>query len=161
MHVEKITYTDYAGKERTEDFNFSLNKAEIIKWLAQSGGFTLDQVLEKLIHSENSREIINIFDDLLHRAYGEVSLDGKKFIKAYTDPEVASNFFDTEAYSVLFMKLIGDAEFAGNFLNSIIPKDLAEDVAKILAENPDGIPDEVKDYIPKRSGNVAQITPVN
>lgn len=150
MHIEKITYQDYDGNERTEDFAFSLNKAEIIKWLAQSGGYSLDQVMSKLIKSENSREIINIFDDLLHRAYGEKSLDGKKFVKAYKDPEVASNFFDTEAYSVLFMKLIGDATFAGEFLNAIIPKDLAEEVAKIIAENPEGIPDELKDYLPDK-----------
>lgn len=150
LHVEKITYPDYDGNERTDEFLFSLNKAEIIKWLAQSGGYSLDQVMTKLIKSENSREIINIFDDLLHRAYGEKSLDGRKFVKAYKDPEVASNFFDTEAYSVLFMKLIGDAKFAGEFLNSIIPQDLAEEVAKLLSENPDGIPDTLKDYIPEK-----------
>ena len=154
LHSEKITYLDYNGEERTDEFLFGLNKTEIIKWLAQSGGYSLDQVMAKLIKSENSKEIINIFDDLLHRAYGEKSLDGRRFVKAYKDPEVASNFFDTEAYSVLFMKLIGDAKFAGEFLNSIIPSDLAEEVAKILKENPDGIPDELKDYIPNN------ITPI-
>ena len=155
LHCEKITYNDYDGNERTDEFLFSLNKAEIIKWLAQSGSYSLDQVLSRLIKSGNSKEIINIFDELLHMAYGEKSLDGRKFIKAYKDPNVASNFFDTEAYSVLFMKLIGDSKFAGEFLNSIIPKDLAEEVAKIIAENPNGIPDELKDYIPEK------ITPIN
>ena len=154
LHSEKITYLDYDGNERTDEFLFSLNKAEIIKWLTQSGGYSLDQVIEKLIKSENSREIINIFDDLLHRAYGEKSLDGRRFVKAYKDPEVASNFFDTEAYSVLFMKLVSDAKFAGEFLNSIIPQDLASEVAKILAENPEGIPEELKDYIPDKKDNV-------
>lgn len=158
-HVEKITYTDYNGVERTEDFMFHLSEADLMAWLAQSGGYSLDAVMDKLVKTENSREILKIFEDLLHRAYGEKSLDGKRFVHASKDPEVASNFFDTAAYSVLLMKMMGDAKYAGEFLNNIIPKNLADEVAKILAENPEGVPDAIKDYIPEKPA--AEVVPIN
>ncbi len=158
MRIEKITYTDFDGNERTEDFMFHLTKADLMRWLVQSGGYSLDQVMERLVKSENSKEIWKIFEDLLFRAYGEKSIDGKKFIHASKDPEIASNFFDTEAYSVLLMKLIGDAKYAGEFLNDVIPRDLAQEVAKILAENPDGIPDEIKDYMPDKKPELVPVS---
>lgn len=157
-HVETIKYEDFNGVERTEDFLFHLTEADVVMWLAQSGGYNLDQVMDKLMKSENSREILKIFEDLLYRAYGEKSLDGKRFIHASKDPDVASRFFDTPAYSVLLMHMIRDAKFAGEFLNNIIPKNLADEVAKILAENPEGIPDTVKDYIPEKKADVVPIT---
>lgn len=144
MYKKTIKYTDYAGKERTEDFYFNLNKAEVLKWITTNGDYTLDQYLLKIAKANNGQEIMEQFERLIYLSYGEQSLDGRRFIK--TD-EVKQNFMETEAYSELFSELVTDAEKAADFINGIIPPKLAEDVQKAMKDHPEGIPDELKDYM--------------
>lgn len=143
MYKKTITFTDYAGKELTEDFYFNLNKAELIKWLTTSGDYTLDKVLERLSKERNGKKIMEIFEDLIHLSYGRKSLDDRKFEKT---EEIWNDFYQTEAYSILFTELVTDAKKAADFVNKIIPRDLADEVEKIIRDNPDGIPDALKDY---------------
>ena len=146
MLKKTIKYEDYEGNLREEDFYFNLNKAEVIKWLTTSGDYTLDKVLIQLSNERNGKEIMKIFEDLIHLSYGVKSLDGRKFIKS---EELWEDFHQTEAYSELFSELVMDAEKASDFVNKVIPKTLANDIAKTLSENPEGIPDEIKDYMRK------------
>lgn len=145
MYSRTIKYEDYDGNQREKKCFFHLNQAEIIKWLTTSGDYTLDKLLEKLMKERNGKEIMRIFDDLIRRSYGEKSLDGDRFIKTQ---ELVDSFVQTEAYSVLFTELVTDAKKAAEFVNGIIPKKLSEEIGKIMAENPDGIPDSIKDYAP-------------
>lgn len=150
MLVRKITFEDYDGNKRTEDHFFNLNKAEVIKWLTTSGDYTLDKVLERLSTERNGKKIMEIFEELIHLSYGRKSLDGRKFEKS---EEIWNDFYQTEAYSVLFTELVTDAKKAADFVNKIIPKDLATEVEKIIAENPNAIPDELKDYVGNQQGS--------
>lgn len=145
MYMKTITYEDYNGNNRTEDFYFNLSQAEVIEWLTTSGDYTLDKVMQKLARQRNGKEIIRIFKDLIYRSYGERSLDGRRFDKS---PEVKAAFMETEAYSVLFSELVTDAKKAADFITKVIPNTMSEEVSKIMAENKDGIPDIVKDYLP-------------
>lgn len=144
MYKKTITFTDYDGVERTEDFYFNLNQAEIIMWLTTSGDYTLDKVLERLKAERNGKKIMEIFEDLIHRSYGKKSLDGRKFEKT---EEIWNDFYQTEAYSVLFTELVTDAQKAATFVNKIIPSSLAEEAERIIRENPEGIPAELRDYV--------------
>lgn len=143
MLKRTIQFTDFDGNVRTEDHYFNLNKAEIIKWLTTSGDYTLDKLLDRLSKERNGKKIMEIFEDLIHMSYGRKSLDGRKFEK--TD-EIWNDFYQTDAYSILFTELVTDAKKAASFVNQIIPKDLASEVEKIMKENPNGIPDELKEY---------------
>ena len=71
--------------------------------------------------------MIEIFKDLLLMSYGEKSPDGRRFIKTAALKEA---FKQTEAYSMIFMKLVTDAEAAAKFINGIIPAKAAEELAK-------------------------------
>ena len=122
MLKKTIKYTDYNGVERTEDFWFNLSKAEIMEMeLSTTGG--LAELIQKIVKEQDAPAIIKIFKDLILKAYGEKSPDGKRFIKS---DEIALAFSQTEAYSNLFMELATDADAAAKFLNSIIPADAAE-----------------------------------
>lgn len=143
MLKRSIEFEDYDGNKRKEDHYFNLNKAEVIKWLTTSGDYTLDKVLERLSTERNGKKIMEIFEDLIHLSYGKKSLDGRKFEKT---EEIWNDFYQTEAYSVLFTELVTDARKAADFVNKIIPKDLADEVEKIIKEHPEGIPDTLKDY---------------
>lgn len=146
MYKKTVKYTDYEGNQQQDDLYFHLNKAEVVKWLTTTGDYTLDKLLMKLTEEKNGKELINIFDDLIMRSYGKKSLDGKRFEKS---SDALEEFKCSEAYSTFFMEVIGDAKAATEFINGIMPSDLADEVAKVMKENPDGIPDSLKDYMPK------------
>ena len=120
MRKETITYTDYEGVERTEDFYFNLNKAEVMEMQLTTDG-TLTKLIEKIIAEKNVPKIVEIFKQLILKSYGEKSLDGKRFIKS---EELTREFTQTEAYSELFIKLSTDADAAAEFINGIVPRDL-------------------------------------
>lgn len=103
--------------------------------------------MEKLLKERNAREIMDIMEGLIKISYGEKSLDGRLFIK---DDEVWKKFRYTEAFHELYYNLCTDAKYAGEFFNGIIPKELADKVLEEFQKNPDGIPAEIKDYIPKK-----------
>lgn len=143
MLKRTIKYKDYDDVERVEDFYFNLNKSELIKWLTTTGDYTLDKVLERLSTERNGKKIMEIFEDLIHRSYGRKSIDGRKFEKS---EDIWNDFYQTEAYSTLFTELVTDAKKAADFVNRIIPKDLSEEVEKLVRENMELLPDEAKDY---------------
>lgn len=154
MLKKTITYVDFDGRSRTEDHFFHLNKAEVIKWLTTNGDYTLDKMLERLSQERNGKKIMEIFEGLIRMSYGRKSLDGRKFEK---NDEIWKDFYETEAYSELFTELVTDAKKAAAFVNQIIPSDLAAEVTKIIADNPKGIPDELKDY----AAGVVNLPPKN
>lgn len=118
MLKKTVTYTDYNGSERTEDFYFNLTKAEIMEMeLTTVGG--LSAMIEKIVAAKDGPTIIKTFKDLVLKAYGEKSADGRRFIKS---PEIAEAFSQTEAYSQIFMELATDDEAAAKFVNGIIPE---------------------------------------
>lgn len=140
MLKKTIEFEDYDGNIRKEDHYFNLNKAEVIKWLTTTGDYTLDKVLDRLSTERNGKKIMEIFEGLIHLSYGKKSLDGRKFEK--TD-EIWNDFYQTEAYSVLFTELVTDARKAAEFVNRIIPKSLSDEVEKIIKENPQALPESV------------------
>lgn len=155
MLKKTITYTDYEGNKRTEDFFFNLSEAEVIEWLTTSGDYTLDKVLVKLSQERNIKKIMEIFKDFIYRSYGEKSLDGRRFVKS---EEVKLGFMETEAYSQLFTELVSDSKKAAEFINKVMPPNLQDIVNKVIADNPNGIPAEMNDYVVV-SGSNGMITP--
>ena len=118
MLKKTITYTDYNGVERKEDFYFNLTKAEIMEMeMSISGGLT--EMINRIVAAQDAPAIVKIFKELVLKAYGVKSPDGKRFIKS---DELATEFAQTEAYSQLFMELATDADAASAFVNGIVQK---------------------------------------
>lgn len=136
MLKKNIKYTDFNGVEREEVFLFNLTKAELMEMeMGTTGG--LAESIQKIIDAQDAPAIIKVFKDIILKAYGEKSEDGKRFVKV-NDAGVALSigFSQTEAYSQLFMELATDAEAAANFIKGIIPNDIeiSEDEIKKLQE---------------------------
>lgn len=126
MLKKTITYTDYNGTERTEDFYFNLSKAELAEMeLEIPGGMT--EMLKRITAAQDTPSLVKIFKDLILRSYGVKSDDGKRFIKSQ---QLRDEFSQTEAYSELFMALSTDANAASEFINGIVPADVAKESAK-------------------------------
>lgn len=129
MITKTIKYTDYNGVEREEKFLFNLSKAELMEMeMGTTGGLT--EMIQKIIETQDAPSIIKIFKELILKAYGEKSADGKRFIKV-NDQGVPLSvaFSQTEAYSQLFMELATDSKKAAEFVKGIIPADI--DTSKV------------------------------
>jgi len=122
MLKKTIKYVDFNGKEREEDFWFNLNKAELMEMeMSVSGG--LAATIRCVSAAQDTPSIIKLFKDLILKAYGIKSLDGREFEKS---PEISRKFAQTNAYSELFMELATNADAAAEFVNGIVPKGMQQ-----------------------------------
>lgn len=120
MFKKTVTYTDYNDVERTETFFFNLTQAEVLEMeLSTTGG--LSAMIQGVIDAKDTPQLIKIFKELVLKAYGEKSPDGRRFIKS---PEITEAFAQTEAYSDIFMELATNDKAATAFVHGITPKGL-------------------------------------
>lgn len=125
MFKKTVTYTDYNGVERKEDFFFNLSKAELMEMeMGTTGGYA--EMIQKIVNAKDAPSIIRIFKELVLKSYGVKSDDGKRFIKSQ---ELSDAFSQTEAYSQIFMELATDDKAAAEFVNGVVPAELAKQVA--------------------------------
>ena len=120
MITKEIAYTDYNGQERTEKYQFNFTKAELTEMeLSVNGG--LSAMMERIKETDDRPELMRIFKELILKAYGVKSADGKRFVKS---DELRTEFSQTEAYSELYMELVTNTESAITFFNGLIPNDI-------------------------------------
>ena len=121
MVKKTVTYTDFNGVERTEDFYFNLSNAELAEFaMSKSGG--LDTYIERISKAKSQPELAALFKDVLLMSYGVKSDDGRRFIK---NDQIRDEFTQTEAYSIIYMELATDADAALKFFAGVIPADKA------------------------------------
>lgn len=132
MYKEVVTYVDYNGVERTESHYFNLTEAEILEMeMSTAGGFA--EMVQGIIDAKDQPAIIKIFKDLIFKAYGRKSPDGRLFEKS---DKLSLEFSQTPAYSKLFMKYALDDKAGSAFINGLMPAEL---VAKANAMNKQGV----------------------
>lgn len=129
MIKETITYVDYNGTERTEDFYFNMSKTELLRMEQDKNG-AFSTVLEKFIKSKDQADLFDAIEKFIFKAYGVKSEDGRQFEK---DEKLSKAFFQSPAYEALFDKLNSNADYAYKFIMGIVPAELS----KAANENPD------------------------
>ena len=132
MYKKTITYTDYNGEERTEDFYFNLSEGELLDMQnSVEGG--MEQRLKKIAQLKSLPQITEIFKGLILASYGEKSDDGRRFMKKRNGEKLADEFAETEAFSKLYIELATDADAATAFINGIIPQKIASQIPTVVA----------------------------
>lgn len=126
MLTKTITYTDYDGNTRTEDFYFNLSKSELAEMEMTTVG-SLTTALTKMVKANDVSDLVKAFKSIILKAYGEKSPDGRRLVKS---EELAVAFTQTPAYDSLFMELFTDTDKALNFVYAIIPQDMAKAAAE-------------------------------
>jgi hypothetical protein len=117
MRKETITFTDYYGEKRTEDFYFNIDEGELVHMeLSQEGG--MENFIEKIVNERDRKKMVDLMCNLIEMSYGVRTLDGG-FEKS---PEAFKKFKSLPAYSKLFTKLATDADYAAVFVNDVMPK---------------------------------------
>lgn len=130
MLKKSITYKDWNGVERTEDFYFNLTKPEVAKLQTSvKGGY--DVHAKAIAAGADGASIMEFFENFIMLSYGEKSSDGRRFMKS---EEISRAFMETPAYEALFEEMVTDAKAASAFYNEIMPKDLEAFAAKMEAQ---------------------------
>lgn len=125
MYKETITYTDYNGTERSEDFYFNLSKAELIEMELGGDKGSMSGMLDRIVRAKDTPDIIREIKSLLLKSYGVKTPDGRSFIK----PKEAIDAFEhSEPFSIMFMRLATDDEAAAKFVTGIMPKDVLDQI---------------------------------
>ena len=118
MIKKVIKYIDYNGVEREETFYFNISRLEAAEMDTSSrGGY--DQVIQKIIESQDKGEMLSIFKEFVLSAYGEKTADGTSFIK---NAELRNKFAQSEAFVELFLELGNDSKLAAAFVAGVLPK---------------------------------------
>lgn len=118
MLKKTITYIDYNDKERTETHYFDLNEVEATELeLSVEGG--MSKKLEAISKSEDKAAMFAFFKELVAKAYGIKSEDGRRFIKS---EQITEEFIQTRAYVKLLMELAQNGDKLAEFFNGVIPK---------------------------------------
>lgn len=115
-----MTYENYDGDMITEDFYFNLTKAEVLE-MELSHERSMTAYANKIIACKDPVKLMELFKEIIHKSYGQKSVDGRRFIKS---KELLDEFIQTPAYSDLYMKLATDADAASAFVEGIMPKNL-------------------------------------
>ena len=129
MLRKKIKYVDFNDVEREEEYYFNISKAELMEMeFGTTGGFS--EMVKRIVEAQDQPTLMKIFKDFILKAYGEKSADGKRFMKKdeFGRP-LSANFEQSEAYSVLYMELITNADAASELINGVVPADIAKQAA--------------------------------
>lgn len=129
MYEIRKTYTDYNDIERTETFRFHFSELELMEMQASAEG-GIDVMIQRIIDAQDSKEIISVLKNIILKAYGKKSDNGKNFIK---NDEIRAEFESCPAFPEIFMELATDDEKAAKFFNGVIPKKLAKEADQALA----------------------------
>ena len=136
MLKRTIKYEDFEGNPIEEEFYFNLSKSELIELEVQYEKGLAD-TLQDIVKANDTKSLVAEFKKLVLLAYGQKSLDGKRFIKS---DELREEFAQSLAYDSLFMELATDDKAAASFIQSIVPRDLGEAIEKARIEGTPGLP---------------------
>lgn len=134
MITKKVVYEDYLGNKREEELFFHMTDHELTMFVTTEGGYTLDKVMERLVRDRNVKNLLKIIEEIIDKSYGCPSPDGRRFEKS---PEILANFKQTEAYSQVFMELMGDEMAAVNFIKGIVSKNTLKKMEDQISTNPE------------------------
>lgn len=141
MLKKTVTYVDYNGTERTEDFYFNMNQVEAIELeYGAIPGKTLTDMLVEMSTTSDAVKIIALLKEFLLKSYGEKSADGKRFIK---NQDIRDSFEQSPAFPKIYLELATNAEYAAEFITGVIPSEVR---AELGSDPKQAILDKMKDY---------------
>lgn len=126
MLRKEIKFINLDGDEATAVAYFHMGTAEVLDMEARYPQGWVNTV-KSLIDRQDGVGVYNMFVDLVGRAYGRKSEDGSRFIKS---PEALQAFRESPAWDEFFLELLSDSEKAGQFFQSILPKNFHEQAKK-------------------------------
>lgn len=130
MIKKTVKYEDFNGVERSEDLYFNLTKTELHNMNFKHYGTYAEQ-LQGIVDSKDIRLVTELFTEIITKAYGVKSEDGRNFRKSQ---ELVDDFVSSAAYDALMTELLNDESAAAALFIGALPKDLQAEVQKEMAK---------------------------
>lgn len=118
MFKKIIEYEDFLGEKRKEECRFHLTETEILEMNFKRSG-ALSSQIQSIIDAKNLPEIYELFKRIVLASYGEISEDGRHFMK---NDEIRNRFECSAAYDALMQQLTHDEMAAAEFIKFVIPQ---------------------------------------
>ena len=131
MITRTVNYTDFDGNQRKEKIYFNLTQFEATEIAMDMPDGIVEEVNEgdvnttamHLVEKLGNKGVVEFIKNIVLKAYGVKSSDGRRFIKS---PELSKEFSETPMFSSLMIELMTDDEAASKFINAVIPPELAK-----------------------------------
>lgn len=124
MIKKTITYEDFDGNTRTDDFYFHMNQTEFTKLNGEVPGGIQDYMNE-IQKNGDEDGLLRLIDTIVSRSYGERDKDDGSFTKIGKNGRpLYEKFVNTDAYDKLMIELIQNDRTIMAFLTGIFPKDV-------------------------------------
>jgi hypothetical protein len=80
MLKKTITYEDYDGQTRTEDFYFNLTEAELQRYYFEHSNEGMMEYLKSILLTKNTKGMMDFIAEIITISFGVKSEDGKRFV---------------------------------------------------------------------------------
>lgn len=111
MFKHNISYVDFNGAERKEDFYFHLSLPEVTRIEAKIGN-SIEKYTKELSAQMDMEKLLEFLEMMILSSYGRKTLDGRSFHKS---KELRSEFENSQAYAEFFEELLLQPELAQRF----------------------------------------------
>ena len=138
MLRKDIEYVDYNGIKRKKTAWFHLTEFEATEIALDLPEDVLRDITDISEENDTNNVVFNVAEklgtkgikdfvkSLVRKSYGVRSSDGSKFIK---NDEVFAEFEQSPAYSNFMMELMRNSKASSDFINGVIPPELAANVS--------------------------------
>lgn len=127
MIKKTVTYTDWDGRQRTEDLYFNLSRNDVLKELSlidrmeRFKAEVIDGAKREMTTAEK-QEMVDLIRSFFRLSYGERK-DARTFRKS---PEIWADFEGSGAFEAYFWQIFTDENEFSNFMQGILPADLLQ-----------------------------------
>lgn len=145
MYHAVIKYYDIDDVEIEEEFDFALNKAEIVE-IATSFGVTgeeLEVQFKRVVKDKNISGLIDLFKLLLSKSVGKRNEEERILDKS---EKITNHFMKSGAYPEMFMGLIQKPETAMEYFVNVVPASMRDELRETL-DNPEASKDYTSDEL--------------
>lgn len=130
MYKKTINFTDYDGTNTSKDCWFHLKRTDLMEIAVGlpedlTEEFSADQVEEqkedighRIYEALGKKGVMQFIKDLILKAYGIRSRDGKSFEKS---EEISYKFSQSLAFEQLYYDMVTDDDVFVEFVNAVIP----------------------------------------
>ena len=115
MITKEFTYVDFLGVERTEEARFHFSTEEILSLESSKNGGLIEWI-KKAASTNNTEELMPIFRKVILSSYGEISPDGRRFVKS---EEMSKAFSETPMFSMLIESFFENTDNAAQFFKEV------------------------------------------
>ncbi len=116
MLKQRVVYTGFDGEQVEEDLYFNLSRLDLIELNQKYGNKDMVAYIDEVVKNKDVFELYSILKDIVLKAYGVRSDDGKRFIR---NDKVKEEFLESLAFAQLIEDFHENDKALNNFIINI------------------------------------------